>query len=176
MSVKVGKQAPQFTTEALVGREFKEISLQQYADAGKWVVLFFYPMDFTFVCPTEIVEFNNNVEEFEDRDVQVLGGSTDTVHSHLGWVKSHPDLADLKFPLFADVKKTMTEAYDVLSDGGVAQRGTFVIDPHGVVQWAQVNSDNVGRNVAEVLRVIDALQTDELCPCNWEKGQNTIQL
>lgn len=177
MSVQVGKAAPDFNTKALVGREFQDISLKQYTDADKWVVLFFYPKDFTFVCPTELVEFNSKVDEFEDRDVVVLGGSTDSEFSHLGWVKSHNDLSDLQYPLFADIKKEMATAYGVLDeDEGVALRGTFVIDPNGVVQWAQINSMNVGRNVDEVIRVIDALQTDELCPCNWKKGEQTIQL
>lgn len=173
--LKLGQKAPEFTTGALVSREIKEISLSDYA--GQWVVLFFYPMDFTFVCPTELVEFNNAIDEFEDRDTVLLGGSTDTAYSHLGWVKSHPDLGDLKYPLFADVTKTMAASYGVLDDTqGVAHRGTFIIDPEGSLRWLNINDMNVGRSVSETLRVLDALQTDELCACGWEKGQDTIQL
>ena len=175
MLIQVGQNAPAFKTNALVGREFKQVSLEDYR--GKWVVLFFYPMDFTFVCPTELVEFNAKIEEFEDRDTIVLGGSTDTEYSHLGWVKSHSDLADLKYPLFADVTKRMARDYGVLAeDKGVALRGTFIVDPDGVLRWSQINDLGVGRNVDEVLRVLDALQTDELCPCNWKKGEDTIKL
>ncbi len=174
-AVKVGKPAPDFTVTALVGREFEQISLAELR--GKWVVLFFYPMDFTFVCPTELVAFNQAVDEFADRDVVVLGGSTDTEFSHLGWVKSNDDLSDLKYALFADKTKKMAADYGVLiEEDGVALRGTFVIDPHGVMQWVNINALNVGRNVEEVIRVIDALQTDELCPCNWKPGEQTIQL
>ena len=173
--LKLGQKAPEFTTSALVGREIKEISLADYA--GQWVVLFFYPMDFTFVCPTELVEFNNAIEEFEDRDAVLLGGSTDTAFSHLGWVKSDTDLGDLKYPLFADVTKKMAADYGVLHEGdGVAERGTFIIDPEGNVRFLNINDRNVGRSVSETLRVLDALQTDELCACGWEKGQATIQL
>ena len=128
MAIMVGQKAPEFTTSALIGREIGEVSLSDYK--GQWVVLFFYPMDFTFVCPTEIVEFNDHVEDFEDRDAVVLGGSTDTAYSHLGWVKSNNDLADLKFPLFADVTKRMALDFGVLHpQDGVAYRGTFIIDP-----------------------------------------------
>lgn len=175
MSIQVGQNAPNFQTTALVGREFQTINLEQYR--GKWVVLFFYPMDFTFVCPTELVEFNNKIDEFEDRDTVLLGGSTDTEYSHLGWVKSHEDLADLKYPLFADTTKRMALDYGVLKpEAGVALRGTFIIDNDGVLRWSCINDLNVGRNVDEVIRVLDALQTDELCPCNWKKGEDTIQL
>src|SRR5690606_30686756 len=129
---------------------------------GKWVVLYFYPMDFTFVCPTEIVEFDSKVPDFEDRDVVLLGGSTDTEYSHLGWVNSHADLKALKHPLFADVTKRMALDYGVLiPDKGVALRGTFIIDPHGDLRWISIHDLGVGRNVDEVLRVIDALKTDE---------------
>lgn len=175
MAITIGKKAPDFKTSALVKREITEISLAGYE--GKWVVLFFYPMDFTFVCPTELVDFNNHVEEFEDRDAVLLGGSTDTAYSHLGWVKSHSDLANLEYPLFADVTKQMARDFGVLDEEqGIAYRGTFILDPNGIVRWIQINDLNVGRNVQETLRVLDALQTDELCPCGWEKGQDTIQL
>lgn len=173
--LKVGDSAPDFSVKALEGREFTDVSLSDYE--GQWVVLFFYPMDFTFVCPTELVEFNEKWEDFEDRDAVLLGGSTDTEYSHLGWVKADSDLDDLKYPLFADTKKEMASAYGILEeDEGVALRGTFIIDPDQKVRWINVNDLNVGRNVDETLRVLDALQTDELCPCNWQEGEETIQL
>ncbi len=173
--LKIGQKAPDFSVKALHGREFTDITLADYE--GQWVVLFFYPMDFTFVCPTELAEFNNALEDFEDRDTVVLGGSTDTEYSHLGWVKADEKIGDLQYPLFADTKKEMAAAYGVLKeDEGVALRGTFIIDPEQKVRWVNVNDLNVGRNVDETLRVLDALQTDELCPCNWEKGEDTIQL
>lgn len=175
MTVKIGTKAPDFDVPALAGRDITRVKLSDYE--GKWLVVWFYPKDFTFVCPTELVEFNNHIEEFEDRDAVVLGGSTDTAESHLGWVKSHPDLGDLQYTLFADVTKRMATEFGVLDEEeGVANRGTFIIDPDGIVRWITVNDLNVGRNVKETLRVLDALQTDELCPCNWEKGQETIQL
>ena len=173
MTLMVGQKAPEFSTTALIGREFAEVSTDKYR--GQWIVLFFYPMDFTFVCPTELVEFNNKLDDFEDLDAIVLGGSTDTEYSHLGWVKSHDDLGDLKFPLFADTTKRMASDFGVLdADKGVALRGTFIIDPDGVLRWASINDLNVGRNIDEVLRVLNALQTDELCPCNWQAGQETL--
>lgn len=175
MTVRIGQKAPEFTTPALKGREITELSLSDYA--GQWVVLFFYPMDFTFVCPTELVEFSEAAEDFEDRDAVILGGSTDTAHTHLGWVKADSRLDDLNYPLFADVTKKMATDYGVLiEEEGIALRGTFIIDPDQNIRWINVNDLNVGRNVEETLRVLDALQTDELCPCNWEKGQDTIQL
>ncbi|AWV89950.1 peroxiredoxin [Bradymonas sediminis] len=175
MSIMVGQKAPEFTTSALVGRDITEISLSDYS--GKWVVLFFYPMDFTFVCPTELVDFNNHIDEFEDRDAVLLGGSTDTAYSHLGWVKSHEDLGDLKYPLFADVSKQMALDYGILHpEDAVALRGTFIIDPEGNLRWVNVNDLNVGRSVQETLRVLDALQTDELCACGREVGGATLEL
>lgn len=175
MTISIGEQVPDFTTDALVDRNIEEISISDYE--GQWVVLFFYPMDFTFVCPTEIVEFNDHVADFEDRDAVVLGGSTDTAYSHLGWVKADPDLSDLDFPLFADVTKEMAEEFGVLNEEeGVAHRGTFIIDPEGSIRWVNVNDMSVGRSVQETLRVLDALQTDELCACERDVGGDTIQL
>jgi alkyl hydroperoxide reductase subunit AhpC len=174
MSVKIGKPAPDFKVDALVGKDFKQLSLSDYK--GKWVVLFFYPLDFTFVCPTEIIEFSNRSGEFETRGAQVIGGSTDSKFSHLGWCSSHPGLKDLKIPLIADYKKEIASAYDILEeDLGAAFRGTFVIDPEGNIRWICVNDLPVGRNVDEVLRVLDALQTGELTPCQWKKGEEVLK-
>ena len=144
---------------------------------GKWLVVFFWPKDFTFVCPTEIAEFGKLNSEFADRDAQVLGGSTDSEFVHLAWRNQHPDLKDLPFPMLADVKRELTQNLGILDEAeGVAQRATFIIDPHGVTRFVMVTDLNVGRNPQEVLRVLDALQTDELCPCNWKKGEETIHV
>lgn len=174
MTLKIGQPAPDFKVDALVGKDFKEVSLDDYR--GKWVVLFFYPLDFTFVCPTEIVEFSERAGEFEKRNCQVIGGSTDSKFSHLGWANSHPDLSDLKIPLIADYTKEIASNYGILKDDeGLAFRGTFVIDPEGNIRWICVNDLPVGRSVDEVLRVIDALQTGELTPCGWKKGQEVLK-
>ena len=168
--VKIGQKAPGFTVQALVGKDFKELSLSDYK--GKWVCLFFYPLDFTFVCPTEIVEFSNRSGDFEERNCQVIGGSTDSHFSHLGWANSHPDLADLKIPLIADYNKTVSRDLGILKeDLGGAYRGTFLIDPEGIIRFIYITDLEVGRNVDEILRVLDALQTDGLKPCGWKKRQ-----
>ena len=145
--------------------------------AGQWKVIFFYPKDFTFVCPTEIAEFARLNKEFADRDTVVLGGSTDNEHSKLGWRREHADLHNLPIWSFADNSGKFARALGVLDeDEGVAQRATFVVDPHGVVQHVYVTNLNVGRAPADTLRVLDALQTDELCPCNRSVGGDTLDL
>ncbi|HWG99048.1 MAG TPA: peroxiredoxin [Pilimelia sp.] len=141
---------------------------------GKWRVVFFWPKDFTFVCPTEIAEFGRLHDEFADRDAQVLGVSVDSEYVHYAWRKDHPDLRELPFPMLADVKRELSEAAGVLGEDGVAQRATFIVDPNNQIQFVMVTAGSVGRNVAEVLRVLDALQTDELCPCNWQSGGATL--
>ncbi len=179
MTVRVGQPAPEFEVQAYdrtqdgSDGEFTTISSEKLK--GKWVCLFFYPLDFTFVCPTEIVAFNNALDEFEDRDCAVLTASTDSVYSHKGWCDAHDDLGGLKYPMLADTSHKLSEAYGVLdSEKGIAYRGVFLIDPHGVTRWLAVHDLGVGRNVDEVLRVLDALQTDKLCPCNWSKGDDTL--
>jgi peroxiredoxin (alkyl hydroperoxide reductase subunit C) len=174
----VGDRLPEFELEAVVsiekGHEFSTISDKTFR--GKWQVLFFWPMDFTFICPTEIAEFGRRASDFEDRDAQVLGASTDTHYVHLAWRKDHPDLRNLPFPMLADTKRELSGALGILhKEQGVALRATFVIDPEGAIRFASVNDLSVGRNVDEVLRVLDALQTDELCPCNWKKGEPTLE-
>jgi peroxiredoxin (alkyl hydroperoxide reductase subunit C) len=170
-------QFPEFSKKAVVSiekdKEFKKIGNDYYK--GKWAVMFWWPKDFTFVCPTEIAEFNKNWGNFNDRETVLLGASTDTEYVHLAWRKDHSDLKDLKFPMIADTSKSLAEALGILSEGEkVAYRATFIIDPEGIVRWVNINDLSVGRNVAEVLRVLDALQTDELCPCNWSKGEETL--
>jgi peroxiredoxin (alkyl hydroperoxide reductase subunit C) len=173
----IGDTFPAFTAKAVVrldrGREFETLSDQSFA--GKWKVYFFWPKDFTFVCPTEIAGFGKLEREFTDRDAQLLGVSTDSEYVHLAWRQQHPDLRDLPFPMIADLKRELAQALGVLDrHEGVALRATFIVDPQGVIRFVSVNDLAVGRNPGEVLRVLDALQTDELCPCNWHKGESTL--
>ena len=171
-----GSKAPEFNVKACVsiekGKEFKNVTLKEYE--GKWVVFYTYPKDFTFVCPTEIVEFDKKLKDLADRGAVLLGGSTDNEHSHLAWRLSHADLKGLKHPLLY-VSPAMGQAFGLLHPvDGVALRATFIIDPTGTVRYASANDLDVGRNVDEVIRVLDGLQTDELCPCNWKKGDETL--
>ena len=173
----VGDKLPPFALQAVVGtepgREFAELTDRSFAD--RWRVLFFWPMDFTFVCPTEIAAFGRRADEFRRRGAEVLGASTDTHYVHLAWRNSHPDLKELPFPMLSDIKRELTGTLGVLDEkAGVALRATFVVDPEGVIRHVSVNDLSVGRNPQEVLRILDALQTDELCPCNWHKGEATL--
>lgn len=175
--VSVGSVFPAFKKKAVVsiekGKEFADISNSVHE--GKWMVMFWWPKDFTFVCPTEIAEFNKNAAEFADRDAVLLGASTDSEFVHLAWRHDHSDLKGLRFPMLADTSKSLAEELGILeAEEKVAYRATFIIDPQGIVRWVNINDLSVGRNVAEVLRVLDALQTDELCPCNWKKGEETL--
>jgi len=175
----VGDKLPEFKLQATVslekGKEFQEITNNSFP--GKWTVLFLWPLDFTFVCPTEIAEFGRRTKDFADRDAQVLGASLDSQYVHLAWRKDHPDLRDLPFPMLADTKRELSSALGVLhKQDGVPLRATFIADPQGVIRHVSVNDLSVGRNVDEVLRVLDALQTDELCPCNWKKGDPTLEV
>jgi alkyl hydroperoxide reductase subunit AhpC len=175
--IQIGQKLPSFNLKATVSLDMKnafvDITDQDYA--GKWKVLFFWPKDFTFVCPTEIAAFGKLNSEFEARDAQILGGSTDSEFVHHAWRKHHEDLKDLPFPMLADVKRELTTALGILDpEAGVAQRATFIVDPENIVRFIYVTDLSVGRNPQEVLRVLDALQTDELCPCNWQKGEQTL--
>jgi peroxiredoxin (alkyl hydroperoxide reductase subunit C) len=143
---------------------------------GRWKVLFYWPKDFTFVCPTEIVGYGELKQDFADRDADLIGASTDTAHVHFAWRKSDEQLANADFPWVADNKKVLAEALGIIApEEGVAYRATFIIDPDNVIQHVTVNGLNVGRNPAETLRVLDALQTDELCPCNWSEGEEVLR-
>jgi peroxiredoxin (alkyl hydroperoxide reductase subunit C) len=171
-----GSKLPEFTTTACVsiekGKEFKSISSKDFP--GKWLVLYTYPKDFTFVCPTEIVEFDKKLRDFADRDAVVLGGSTDNEFSHLAWRKDHQDLRGLNHALLF-FPFALSQALGILHPTeGVALRATIIVDPQGVVRFATANDLSVGRNVDEILRVLDGLQSDELCPCNWKKGEETL--
>lgn len=173
---KVGEPAPGFSLDALVGtapgKEFRQITLDEYR--GKWVLLFFYPMDFTFVCPTEIKGFGQALGEFERLNTVVLGASTDSKYSHLAWVQ-RGDLGALRYPLLSDLKKEVARQYGCLDEKeGVAQRALYIIDPEGVLQYMTVHNLDVGRSVEETLRVLEALQTGSLCPLGWQPGQKTI--
>lgn len=173
----VGEKFPDFKMQAAVslekGKEFQEISNKTIA--GKWAVVFFYPHDFTFVCPTELAEFNRELPDFKERGAAVFGASVDSHFVHLAWRKDHPDLKGLSYPMLADYKKELSEALGILHPTEkVPYRATFIVDPDGIIRWVSVYDLNVGRNVKEIVRVLDALQTDELCPCNWEKGEKTL--
>ncbi|HZF95112.1 MAG TPA: peroxiredoxin [Allosphingosinicella sp.] len=174
----VGDKLPEFTlpiqqgVDALPGGETIDLAETN----GKWKILFYWPKDFTFVCPTEIVGYGDLKGDFEDRDAVLIGASTDTTHVHFAWRKSDERLAQADFPWIADTKKELASALGILDPNeGVAFRATFIVDPDNVIQQVTVNGLNVGRNPQETLRVLDALQTDELCPCNWEAGQDVLK-
>ena len=176
--LSVGDTFPKFKLKATVSTDlakaFTDIDNDTYA--GKWLCVFFYPKDFTFDCPTEISGFAQVNQQFLDRDCQVLTGSVDSEFVHHAWRTHHKDLRELPFPMLADVKRELTSALGILDkDEGVAQRATFLVDPQGVIRFVYVTDLSVGRNPQEVLRVLDALQTDELCPCNWSQGEDTLK-
>lgn len=169
---QVGKPAPEFTLEGYSpDGQFKNYSLKDYR--GKWVVLFFYPLDFTFICPTEITDFTANNEGFSKLNAVIFGASTDSCHSHKAWCEG--SLGKQAFPLLADMTHDTSRAYNVLlEDKGIALRGTFIIDPEGVLRYALYHDNGVGRSATETLRVLEGLQTGELCPANWHKGEKTL--
>jgi lipoyl-dependent peroxiredoxin subunit C len=174
----VGDKFPAFKLKGVVsldkGKEFEDISSEAHPD--KWKVVFFWPKDFTFVCPTEIAEFGRKYREFSDRDTAVYGVSHDNEYVHLAWRRTHPDLKDIPYPMLADVKQELSRACGVVAkDEGVPLRATFVIDPTGIIRHVSVNDLSVGRSVDEVLRLLDGFQTDELCPCNWRPGEKTLE-
>jgi alkyl hydroperoxide reductase subunit AhpC len=179
MPAFVTKEAPDFTAEAVVNSEFRTVKLSDYK--GKYVVLFFYPLDFTFVCPTEIIAFSDKIDEFHKRGAEVIGVSVDSKFCHLAWIKTaraDGGLGGLRYPLVSDLTKTISADYGVLMDNGVALRGTFLIDRNGVLRHSLINDLPLGRNIDEVLRMIDALQFfeqhGEVCPANWKPGALTI--
>ncbi|MDO4910806.1 MAG: peroxiredoxin [Corynebacterium sp.] len=179
----IGDKFPEFALTALKGGDLRSVNAQQPEDyfeevtsdsfEGKWKVFFFYPKDFTFVCPTEIAAFGKLNEEFADRDTQIIGGSVDNEFSHFNWRATHPELKEIPFPMVADIKHDLIKALGVENADGVADRATFIVDPDGIIQFVSVTPDAVGRNVDEVLRVLDALQSSEVCACNWQKNDPT---
>lgn len=182
MSLLVGQQAPIFEGTAVIGGDattltpdtaFKNISLNDYK--GKWVVFFFYPLDFTFVCPTEISEFGKHYQEFQDLNCEVVACSTDSHFSHLAWRNSERQLVKLPYPMLADFTRSNASAYNILKEStGYALRGLYIIDPDGKLQYSVIHPEAVGRNSKEILRVLKALQTGKLTPCEWEPGENTL--
>ena len=174
----IGDKFPSFDLKAVVSTDPKTAftQLSDKSDAGKWKVVFFWPKDFTFVCPTEIAAFGKLNGAFNERDTVVYGASTDSEFVHLAWRQNHADLKALPFPMLADLKRELSTALGILDKNeGVCLRATFIVDPEGVIRFVSVNDLSVGRNPQEVLRVLDALQTDELCPCNWQKGDDVLK-
>jgi alkyl hydroperoxide reductase subunit AhpC len=168
--IQVGQEAPDFTLEGISDNEFITAKLSDYR--GKWVVLFFWPLDFTFICPTEILEFSNRIKEFEELDAVILGASTDSKYAHQAWKEK---IGDINFPMLSDLTKSVSRDYEILIEGqGIALRGTFIVDPDGKLQYEAVHNLNVGRSVDETLRVLRALQTGELCPVGWQPGKQTL--
>src|SRR5579875_3897909 len=175
--LSVGYKLPDFRLPAVVsleeGQEFREVSHTSYA--GKWLVLFAWPMDFTFVCPTEIAEFSQREADFRAAGAQVLGMSTDTHYVHLAWRRSHPDLRNLRYPMLADFRRELSQALQIIHPvEGVAMRATFIVDSNCMIRFASANDLAVGRNIGEVLRVLQALKTGELTPCGWRPGEATL--
>uniref|UniRef100_A0A0C9S2V6 thioredoxin-dependent peroxiredoxin n=1 Tax=Wollemia nobilis TaxID=56998 RepID=A0A0C9S2V6_9CONI len=179
----VGNKAPDFEAEAVFDQEFIKVKLSDYI-GKKYVILFFYPLDFTFVCPTEITAFSDRYSEFEKLNTEILGVSIDSVFSHLAWVQTDRKsggLGDLKYPLVSDVTKSISKAYDVLiPDQGIALRGLFIIDKEGVIQHSTINNLAIGRSVDETMRTLQALQyvqanPDEVCPAGWKPGEKSMK-
>lgn len=174
----VGKPAPDFKLEAVTGdgKEFTMVTLADYKD--KWLVFFFYPLDFTFVCPTEITALSNSIEEFKTLGAEVLGASVDSKHSHKAWISISPEnggLGPINYPLASDITKSAARDYGVLlEEEGIALRGLYIIDPHGVVRYQVVHDRSIGRSVKETLRVLQALQAGGLCPIDWEPGDDLL--
>jgi lipoyl-dependent peroxiredoxin subunit C len=174
----IGDKFPSFDLKAVVSTDpktaFKQVS--DNSDPGQWKIVFFWPKDFTFVCPTEIAAFGKLNRAFNERDAVVYGVSTDSEFVHLAWRQNHADLKALPFAMLADLKRELSQALGILDrNEGVCLRATFIVDPDGIIRFVSVNDLSVGRNPQEVLRVLDALQTDELCPCNWQKGDEVLK-
>ena len=174
----IGQRFPEFALTGVVSSDartaFSPFTHESFP--GKWQVVFFWPKDFTFVCPTEIAAFGKLEKEFQARDAQLLGVSIDSEYVHLAWRREKEELRSLPFPMLADIKRELAGSLGILDpEAGVAQRATFIVDPQGVIRFVYVTDLNVGRSPEEVLRVLDALQTDELCPCNWQKGEETLK-
>ena len=174
----VGQKFPQFSLTGVVSNDLNNAfqPFDSNSSNGKWKIVFFWPKDFTFVCPTEIAAFGKLAGDFADRDALTYGVSTDSEFVHLAWRQNHADLKDLPIPMLADIRKDLSRSLGILEKNEeVCLRATFIVDPDNIIRFVSVNDMSVGRNPHEVLRVLDALQTDELCPCNWQKGEETLQ-
>lgn len=177
--LSIGNKLPDFNLTSVQSADgetaFTQMTAHDYPN--QWKILFFWPKDFTFVCPTEITGFGKLNQDFLDRNAQLLGASTDSDYVHLAWRQHHPDLKDSPFPWLADIKKELANQLGILDEeSGVARRATFIIDPDNIIRHVSVNDGKVGRNPNEILRILDALQTDELCPCNWKQGEETLTI
>jgi lipoyl-dependent peroxiredoxin subunit C len=171
----IGNKFPKFTkTAVLSNKEFGEVTSDDHKKEGKWMVMFWYPKDFTFICPTEIVGFNKHFDRFQKLNTILYGASTDTEDVHLAWRLNDKKLNDLKFPLIADTSKSLSKKLGILQPSKVAYRATFVVDPQGIIQWVNVNNDSTGRSVSEVLRALEATQTEGKTACEWMPGQATL--
>ena len=179
--LRVGQEAPEFTATAVFDQEFKTIKLSDYR--GQYTILFFYPLDFTFVCPTEIIAFSDRYADFKAINTEILGVSVDSEFSHLAWMQTdrkEGGIGDIDYPLISDIKKEISDAYNVLDpEAGVALRGLFIIDKEGIIQYATINNLSFGRSVDETLRTLKAIQhvqnnPDEVCPAGWEEGDKTM--
>lgn len=177
--ISIGDKFPAFSLKGVVSTDL-ETAFEDFSLEGlgrQWKILFFWPKDFTFICPTEIAAFGRLEGEFADRDARLLGVSTDSEFVHLAWRRSHDDLRELPFPMLSDIRRELSAALGIIDAAeGVAQRAAFIVDPDNTVRFVYVTDLNVGRSPEEVLRVLDALQTDELCPCNWHKGEDTLKV
>ena len=179
--LRVGMQAPDFTATAVVDQEFKNIKLSQFR--GKYVILFFYPLDFTFVCPTEITAFSDRYTDFSSINTEVLGVSVDSKFSHLAWIqtpRNEGGIGDINYPLVSDLKREICQSFNVLNEDGEADRGLFLINPNGIIMHSTINKAPVGRNIDETLRILQAYQyveahPDEVCPAGWTPGDKTMK-
>lgn len=175
--LNIGDKFPSFALPGVVSADLNDtfIDVNNQTHANKWQVYFFWPLDFTFICPTEIAEFGKLHQDFAERDTVLYGISTDSKYAHHAWKQQKDELRNLPFPMLSDLKKELSQALGILDESaGVAKRAVFIVDPDNIIRFAMITDMKVGRNPREVLRVLDALQTDELCPCNWEKGQKTL--
>lgn len=175
--IGIGEKFPEFSIPSVTsieqGKEFSTLTSTMLS--GKWSIIFFWPLDFTFICPTEIIEFDRMASAFKERGADLYGASLDSKYVHLAWRKSNKNLTDISFPMLADNKRELSEALGILHPKAkIPLRATYIIDPEGIVRWLSLNDIEVGRNVHEVLRTLDALQTGELCPVNWQRGQKTV--
>lgn len=175
--LNIGDRFPEFNLKGVVSTDIQNafVDVNHKTYENQWQIYFFWPKDFTFVCPTEIAEFGNLNTDFADRDTQLLGVSTDSEFVHLAWKQQKTELKNLPFPMLSDLKRELSQTLGILDQNeGVAKRAVFIVDPQKIIRFAMVTDLKVGRNPREVLRVLDALQTDELCPCNWQKGEATL--
>ncbi|NQU84271.1 MAG: peroxiredoxin [Mariniphaga sp.] len=171
----IGDKFPKFCKSAVLpNKEFGDITNNDHKKEGKWMVMFWYPKDFTFICPTEIIEFNNQHDKFLNLNTVLFGASTDTEDVHLAWRLNDKNLNELRFPLIADTSKSLSKKLGILQPSKIAFRATFIVDSKGIIQWINVNNDSTGRNVAEVLRALEATQTEGKTACDWVPGQDTL--